>query len=324
METGIKAWIANQDPHVHTKVDLPGGYYWDIDPGNTGYLKGPQDELYVGYDLNEHIIQFGADGRTFAPGLNLWTVQEMGEKFVRDNFMDKENRAAYDQFSDERTANRREYEKGVRAEMSGMIQLELSEGEWTAHVDTDKVKQMSGLDVDPEMTREQGIALFNRVSEIRNTMPLRDPLGYMTADDNLYNYIKDAYDFQYNDTIDSIDAGFINGNGRGCEKILDNLDKTVKKNVREYCLPDGVLYQDLRHVVMNDDLQGAVDEFVKQRVTKTVNFEKKRSHDKDSLARDHEKFLKAGETLRETISNAVLPPLDVSLGNDKDINIGKE
>ena len=24
METGIKAWIANQDPHVHTKVDLPG------------------------------------------------------------------------------------------------------------------------------------------------------------------------------------------------------------------------------------------------------------------------------------------------------------
>lgn len=324
METGIKAWIANQDPHVQSKVDLPGGWYWDIDPGKTGYLKGPQGELYVGYDLNEHIIQFGSDGRTFAPGLNLWTVQEMGEKFVYDNFMDEDARTAYDQFSEERITNRREYEKGVRAEMSGMIQLELAEGEWTALVDTDKVKQMSGLDVDPEMTREQGIALFNRISEIRNVMPLRDPLGYMAADDNLYNYIKEAYDFQYNDTIDSIDAGFINGNGRGCEKVLDNLDKTVKKNVREYCLPDGVHYQVLRHVVMTDELQTAVDEFVKQRVTKTVNFEKKRSHDRESLARDHEKFLKAGEMLKEEITNTVLPPFDVSLDESIDINIGKE
>lgn len=324
METGIKAWIANQDPHVQSKVDLPGGWHWDIDPGKTGYLKGPQGELYVGYDLNEHIIQFGSDGRTFAPGLNLWTVQEMGEKFVYDNFMDEDARTAYDQFSEERITNRREYEKGVRAEMSGMIQLELAEGEWTALVDTDKVKQMSGLDVDPEMTREQGIALFNRISEIRNVMPLRDPLGYMAADDNLYNYIKEAYDFQYNDTIDSIDAGFINGNGRGCEKVLDNLDKTVKKNVREYCLPDGVHYQDLRHVVMTDELQSAVDEFVKQRVTKTVNFEKKRSHDRESLARDHEKFLKAGEMLKEEIGNTVLPPFDVSLDESIDINIGKE
>ena len=94
METGIKAWIANQDPHVHTKVDLPGGYYWDIDPGNTGYLKGPRMNFMSGMTSMSISYSLAHDGRTFAPGLNLWTVQEMGEKFVRDNFMDKENRAA--------------------------------------------------------------------------------------------------------------------------------------------------------------------------------------------------------------------------------------
>lgn len=314
METGVKAWIANRNLATDGfRVDLPGGWHWDISVDKTGYLKNADGQYCVGYDLNSQTIQFGTNGITQAPGLNLWTIQEMGEKFAREYFMDEETGKKYDVFAQERGNRRKEYEKGVRAEMTGLIQLELSEGKWTAHVDTDAVKAMTGIDTEVELTREQGIALFNQMSEAREVTPLRDPMGYMTLDDNVYNYIKDQYEFQYDDTIQNIDAGFINGNGRGCEAILDKLDATVRKNVREYCLPDGVNYQDLRFMAVTPDLENAVNEFVKQRVTKTVNFEKKRDHSAESLAKDHERFLAAGEALKVKIADAALPPMDVSL-----------
>ena len=313
METGMRAWIANQDGKA-AKVELPGGWEWDVRQDGTGHLAGPGGALCVGYDLNSRTMRFGADGETKVPGLNLWTVQEMGERFARDNFMDKAAGEAYDQFAKERGNRRREYEKGVRAEMSGVIQIELSEGVWTAHVDTDAVRGMTGIESPPEISVTEGVALFNRMSAARHVMPLRDPMGYMTLDGSLYDHIKDQYEFQYEDTIQNIDAGFINGNGRGCEAVLDKLDATVRKNVREYCLPDGVNYQDLRHVAVTPELEKAVNDFVKQRVTKTVNFEKKRSHSKESLERDHAKFLAAGEAMQEQIAAAALPPLDVSMG----------
>lgn len=324
METGIGAWMANHEfdfSEDNARIDLPGGWHWDMSPRGIGYLKGPADELCVGYDLNSDTIQYGADGKTKAPGLNLWTVQEMGEKFARDNFMDDETGKAYDVFAKERSDKRKAYEKDVRAEMTGLIQLELKEGKWTAYVDQPAVAAMTGISTKQELTREQGIALFNRMSEIKHVMPLRDPLGYMTLEGNLYNYIKDQYEFQYDDTIQNIDAGFINGNGRGCEAVLDKLDSTVRKNVREYCLPDGINYQDLRYVETTPELESAVNEFVKQRVTKTVNFEKKRSHSPESLAKDHEKFLAAGAALKEQIGNAVFPPFDVSMDSTKNTGI---
>lgn len=178
---------------------------------------------------------------------------------------------------------------------------------------------LTGIEAEPELTGEAGVALFNRMSEKLCCMPLRDPLGYMVLENNTYDYVKDQYDFQYNDTIDNIDAGFINGNGRGCEAVLAKLDATVRKNMREYCLPEGVNYQDLRHIPATDGMKAAVDAFVKQRVTKTVNFEKKRSHSAESLAKDHEKFLAAADTLKEKISEAALVPFDVSKLNDRDI-----
>lgn len=325
METGIKAWIANHefDPQGgNGHIDLPGGWYWDISSDKTGYLKDSDGKRCVGYDLNTNTIRFGADGNTVAPGLNLWTVQEMGEKFAREHFMDEETGKEYDTFSKQRGDERRNYEKGIRAQMTGIIQLELNEGSWTAHVDSEAVKVMTGIDTEPEITREQGISLFNRMSEARHVMPLRDPMGYMTLDGNVYNYIKEQYEFQYEDTIEAIENGFINGNGRGCEAVLDKLDSTVRKNVREFCLPDGVNYQDLRFMPVTPEIQSAVDEFVKQRVTKTVNFEKKRDHSAESLAKDHEKFLATGEVLKEQIGNAALLSMDVSL--DENNNIGLE
>lgn len=320
METGIKAWLANQDGKP-ARVELPGGWEWDVQQGGTGCLLGPGGSRCVGYDLNKGTIRFGADGETKATGLNLWTVQDVGEKFARENFMDEATASAYDQFAKERGDRRREYEKNTRAEMTGLIQVELIEGKWTAHADADAIRSMTGIDTAPELSRQQGIALFNRMSEAMHVMPLRDPMGYMTLDGNLYDYMKDQYEFQYEDTIQNIDAGFINGNGRGCEAVLDKLDATVRKNIREYCLPEGVNYQDIRHVAVTPDLKNAANEFVRQRVTKTVDFERKRSHSPESLARDHAKFLAAGEALKEQISIAALPPLDVSMGQESGMNI---
>lgn len=324
METGIKAWIANYEfdsQGSNGRIDLPCGWHWDISSDKTGYLKNPDGQRCVGYDLNNSVIQFGANGKTVAPGLNLWTVQEMGEKFAREHFMDEEISKEYDSFSKQRGDVRRTYEKGIRAQMAGIIQLELNEGTWTAHVDTEAVKVMTGIDTEPNLTREQGISLFNQMSEARHVMPLRDPMGYMTLDNNVYNYIKEQYEFQYEDTIEAIENGFINGNGRGCEAVLNKLDSTVRKNVREYCLPDGVNYQDLRFMSVTPEIEDTVNEFVKQRVTKTVNFEKKRDHSVESLAKDHEKFLSAGEALKDQITNMALLPMDVSLSEDNNIGL---
>lgn len=316
METGIHAWIANYEFNTsgsNGRIDLPNGWYWDIAPDKTGYLKNPEGQCCVGYDLDIDAIRFGAGGATIAPGLNLWTVQEMGEKFAREYFMDEAAGEEYDAFAKKRSESRREYEKQVRGELAGIIQLEVSEGKWTAHVATNAVEKMTGIKTKPELTREEGLALFNEMSEKRHTMPLRDPMGYMTLDHNMYDYIKDQYEFQYDDMIQNIDNGFINGSGRGCEAVLDKLDAVVRKDMRKNCLPDGVNYQDLRFMSVTEDMANAVNEFVKQRVTRTVNYEKKRSHSAESLQRDNEKFLAASEALKEQIANAGLPPMDVPL-----------
>lgn len=316
METGIGAWIANYEfdsSGNNGRIDLPNGWHWDISPNRTGYLKNPDGQCCVGYDLDTDAIQFGADGITIAPGLNLWTVQEMGEKFARENFMPGAVGEEYDAFARDRRESRREYEKQVRSGLAGIIQLEVSEGTWTAHVDPNAVEKTAGIKTKPELTREEGLALFNEMSEKKHVMPLRDPMGYMTLDHNLYDYIKDQYDFQYDDMIQNIDNGFINGSGRGCEAILDKLDLVVRKDMRKNCLPDGVNYQDLRFMAVTEDMANAVNEFVKQRVTRTVNYEKKRSHSAESLQRDNEKFLAASEALKEQIANTALPPMDMPL-----------
>lgn len=325
MDTGLKSWIANCEFDFsgnNVQIDLPGGWYWDVSPNKTGYLKTPEGNLCVGYDLTANTIQFGADGKVAAPGLNLWTIQEVGEKFARENFMSPDTAKEYDTFAKERSEERRSYEKNIREEMKGIITMELNNGKWTAHVDTESVMHMTGIKSEPELSKQEGIKLFNQMSEIKHVMPLRDPMGYMIPKGNVYTYIKDQYDFQYNDTIDSIDAGFINGNGYGCEKVLDKLDAVVKKNVREYCLPDGIHYQDLRFIHATPEIKSVVDEFVKQRVTKTVNYEKKRDHTRESLEKDHKKFVSAAEKLQEKIGDVALPPLDIpEISADNGLNI---
>lgn len=325
MNIGIQSWLANykfDEPGNNGTIELPGGWHWDISENNTGFLITPNGDLCVGYDVGEQSISFGKDGQITVPGLNLWTIQEMGEKFARENFMDSDTAKEYDVFAEKRGEARRTYEKGVRNELRGLIVMKLKEGQWSAHVDTDAVKNMTGIESEAVISKLDGAKLFNRISEARDVMPLRDPMGYMIPENNIYTYIKDQYDFQYNDTIDNIDAGFINGNGYGCEKVLEKLDSVVRKNICEYCLPEGFHYSDLRYVETTPELENAVNEFVKQRVTKTVNFEKKRLHTAESLQKDHEKFLKAAESLREKINEAVFPPLDIpEIEEDNGLNM---
>lgn len=314
MDTGMRAWIANHEFDFSgngARIDLPGGWHWDIQPNNTGYLKTPDGNLCVGYDLGNHTIQFGDSGKTSVEGLNLWTIQKMGEKFARENFMDPGTAKEYDTFAKERAATRRAYETKIREEIKGFIKMELKNGSWTAHVDVGKVKDMAGIETKPELSGQDGIKLFNQISMAKHVMPLRDPMGYMTLDNNTYDYIKDQYDFQYNDAIDNIDAGFLNGNGYGCDAVLEHLDRNVRKNIREFCLPVGMHYQDLRHVAATPEIRDAVDEFVKWRVTQTINYEKKRDHTEESLQKDYAKYLQAGEGLREAIACEAVLSLDI-------------
>ncbi len=322
-EIGTDAWIASYkfDPAKENCINLPNAWQWHISSDKTGYLADPEGRLCVGYDLNNETIRFGADGEIKAPGLNLWIIQEMGEKFAKENFMDDKTIKTYNEYAKMRSDERKDYERRIRGEMTGLIQIELKEGRWTAHVDTEAVKAMTGIESEPELSREQGIALFNKMSEARQVMPLKDPMGYMILDNNTYNYIKDQYQFQYEDTIQNIESGFINGNGHGCDAILNDLNATVRSNIRRYCLPEDINYQYLRHVEATPEIKSTVNNFVKQRVTQTVNYEKKRSHSKESLETDREKFMAAGEKLREVIGNAALPPIDISLNENNQIGI---
>lgn len=314
METGRKAWLACQtfERGKPAVIELPDGWRWKAEDENRGCLYTPEGDKCAGYDLETETLQFGADGVVKAKGLNAWVAQEMGEKFAQE-LMDEDTKVEYKAYAEKRRVERSDFDKAVRTELASAFQMELKNGDWSVQVD---MERLTGTGGQIRMSRSGAAAVFNQMSEVRGVMPLRDSFGYMTRENNLYQYVKDQYVFQYEDTIDNIEAGFINGNGRGCEAVLNNLDAVVKKNMREYCLPEGVRYQDLRYVEATPKLQEAANAFVRQRVTKTVNFEKKRSHSQESLERDHRRFLEAAESFRDAIGEEALGTLTLS---DEDV-----
>ena len=74
METGKGAWLGCQESYP-AKIQLPGGWYWETENGRQGFLCTPEGRKCTGYDLTTETMQFGAEGKVQAKGLNLWTVQ---------------------------------------------------------------------------------------------------------------------------------------------------------------------------------------------------------------------------------------------------------
>ena len=203
--------------------------------------------------------------------------------------------------------------KEVRSKLGRAIQLEYKNESWLAHINQDKLEE--GFGVRPEshiLSGDDGIKLFNEISEKEGVDALSDPKGYMSLDNNISAYIHDSYREQYENALDDIAGNFKDGTGYGVEHVLKSLSSTVRKNIKEY-LPENTLYGDLRFVEATGERTLAVDKFVQERLSKTVAYEKSRSDDADTKERNHQRFVSAGENMRDALSDTKQEKLELEM-----------
>lgn len=292
-------------------VSIPviNGWEWSLSGSGTGYLKAPDGTEHCQFDLASASIRLEPGGDIVtAPGLTAPLVQEMGEKYAYEVVFSEGEKNAYDAASKTRVAEKKAYSKTVYDLLKGAVQLERKNGTWLAHVDTDKVMGLAGIESAHVLSRTQGITLFNQMAEKLHAYPLRDPSGYMSLKGNLYEFIHKEYQNQYENTLQAIDNQMIDATGYGVEAVLNHLEATVRKNISQDCLPKGEKYGDLRFVPATDECKTAVKEFVKQRVSKTLTYEKKRSYEKATIERMNQKYIEAGNRIKELLSDKMAAP----------------
>lgn len=303
------------DPGSVSIIPVMNTWAWTVDGAGSGYLLAPDGEKHCQFDLLSATIALVPGGAQIsAPGLTLPLVQEMGEKYAYDIAFSPDERKAYDDFDKARVAERKAYSRTVYDSIKGTVQLERRNGSWLAHVDTERVLGLSGIESAHVVSREQGITLFNQIAEQFHAYPLRDPVGYMALDNNMYEFVHREYRNQYEDTLQAIDNNFIDATGYGVEAVLSHLDSTIRKNMSQNCMPDGERYGNLRFVPATDECRKAVKDFVKQRVDKTLTYEKKRSYEKDTIARADKKYEQAAERVKALLSASMAAPVKAAPG----------
>ena len=289
-------------------VPVIDGWDWEISQSGKGCLHAPDGGRHCLFDLSSCSLSFEPDGEPFtAPGLTASLVQEMGERYAYDVAFSEEEREAYDSHAAIRENTKKMHDRQVRDLLRGVIQLERKDGAWMAHVDTEKVRELSGIESSHVVSAEQGHELFNAMSERLHARPLKDPSGYMALKGNLYEFIHKEYQNQYENILQAIDNQMVDGTGYGVSHILDTLQTTVRKNISEY-LPKGEKFGDLRFLRATDEQKQAVRDFVKCRVSKTLTYEKKRSYEKSALEKTDLRYREAGERLGRCIRSAEQPP----------------
>lgn len=286
---------------------LDSGWQWELSGTGKGALTAPDGSKHCQFDLLSGTIQFEPDGEeTKAPGLSASLVQEMGEKYVYHCVFTEPEKKEYDDHVVLRTNTKKAHDRSVRDSLRGKIQLEYNSGGWLAHVDTDYVKEQFQMDIHPTISKQQGIDLFNRLSEKAHAAPICDPIGYMALEGNMYEFIQTEYRNQYENVLQAIDNQMIDGSGYAVAKVLDNVSSIVRKNIQKDCLPDGEDFGNLRFLKATEERKDAARNFVKCRVSKTLTYEKKRSYEKETIARTNTKYYEAANRLKD----AMFPPTE--------------
>ena len=288
-----------------TEAEVPviDGWNWKVSGDGTGYLQDPEGQKHCQFNLIDGTMKFEPDGMTIsAPGLDLSLAQEMGETYATEVAFTEAEQAAYQEHVLLRDNTKKQHDQQVRGELKGTIQLEHRDGSWLAHVDNEKVKDLTGIDAPHVCSAKDGVELFNRMSEKLHAKPLKDPTGYMALKGNIYDYLHQEYRNQYEDTLQAIDNQLLDGTGYAVSHVLDTMQSVVRKDIKPF-LPEGETYGNLRFVEATDERKKAVRDFVRCRVDKTLTFEKKRSYEKATLERTHQKFLDAGERFKESLAD---------------------
>lgn len=168
--------------------------------------------------------------------------------------------------------------RNIRRTIGENIQIQ---GDY-AHIDVDGLANF-GVQAPSELvTKVEARELFNSASQNQGLQPLYHPDGYMTLEDNVYDYIKEAYADEFEDTLDKIEKNYSFGTPYALEAVLDKLDKFVRRDVAKL-MPPGIKYHELRFIDATDDICDIVDDFAKARVQFTQAYNVRRSVDKSTL-----------------------------------------
>lgn len=151
------------------------------------------------------------------------------------------------------------------------------------------------------LSKEAGIARFNEEAVKNGLRELRDPQGYMTLDNNVYQAVKDTYERKYDQQAQDIEDGFsIVNSTYAVDAVLDKLDSVVRKDSKRF-VPKDMVYGDLRFVRNTPDIQEKIDTMVDRRVEMTMKYSISRSVDDADFRRTFELYVKAGQDLANAI-----------------------
>lgn len=181
-------------------------------------------------------------------------------------------------------------------EIGQHIKIKLNAGE----IDDEFLKSQNIAYPGP-VDRQGAINTFNQVAVKNNLRPLRDPMGYMTQDNNVYDAIKQAYQDKYNSALDMAESGMAPGGGYGEEAILNNLNKVVRNDIKAF-LPKDLKYSDLRFVQTTPETQKTIDKMASSRVKLTQMHTIKRSIEKASFMKTSLDFKEESQKLARSVA----------------------
>lgn len=173
------------------------------------------------------------------------------------------------------------------------------------HVDLNTLAQYNTDEFRELITKEEAINLFNSIAESNGAKPLLDPRGYFKPlENNIYDYIKEAYRDEFEEQLDNIEQGYSYGTTYALEAILDKLDSKVAKDIRRF-VPENMKYNELRFVEATDEVCDLVDAFAKTRVQYTQSYSIRRSVDKSRLDALLDRLQNLGHELTNAIGESM-------------------
>lgn len=189
--------------------------------------------------------------------------------------------------------------KALRQDIGSYIQIEGNFG----HVNTAGLKEAFNHEASSElMTRQEAFDLFNKVSEEQGLKPLRDPKGYMPVEDNVYDYLREAYEEKFSEQLERIHAGQSIGSPYAIQNTLDNLNERVARDTKRL-VPQGMAHTELKHLAMSDELEKKINMFVNQRILYSASYSIRRQVSEESLQHQLEGITTKGLAVAEEIKN---------------------
>lgn len=173
------------------------------------------------------------------------------------------------------------------------------------HIDNDGLARDFNTPIEYTiMTVDEANELFNDISESNGFPRLQTATGYMPLQNNVYDYLKEAYADEYETQLDKIDGGFAYGSTYALEAVLNDLDNKVRKDSKKL-VPESASYNELRFVEATDEIADKIDDFAKARVIYTSSWSIRRKVTEETLLRQQDQLKDLGLDLKDLIHNEI-------------------